>query len=93
DTFDAVRFIKNTLQKKFAGLDVEYFFDGDGNSEKFRTSMERRTESKLEGAEVMIRKMEERAATGNGIKKREYKTVQKILRSSTVLTYDFKAAI
>lgn len=93
DTFDAVRFIKNTLQKKFAGLDVEYFFDGDGNSEKFRTSMERRTESKLEGAEVLIRKMEERAATGNGIKKREYKTVQKILRSSTVLTYDFKAAI
>lgn len=30
DTFDAVRFVKNTLQRKFAGLDVEFFFDLKG---------------------------------------------------------------
>lgn len=28
--YDAVAFIKNSLLRKFHGLDVEFFFDGDG---------------------------------------------------------------
>ncbi|KAF9943792.1 hypothetical protein BGZ72_003393, partial [Mortierella alpina] len=67
-------------------MDVEYFFDGDGNAEKFRTSMQRRTNSDLEGTEATIRMMEELAARGHGIKKTDYKTVQKVLRSSVTIT-------
>ncbi|KAF9935158.1 hypothetical protein BGZ67_003550 [Mortierella alpina] len=94
DKFDAVRFVKNVLFQKFAGLDVEYFFDGDGNAEKFRTSMQRRgTTSDLDAAESRIRTMEELASRGHGIKKTDYKIVQKALRSSTAVTYDFKTAV
>ncbi|KAG9321301.1 hypothetical protein KVV02_007874 [Mortierella alpina] len=80
DKFDAVRFVKNVLLKKFAGIDVEFFFDGDGNAEKFRTGMQRRgTTSDLDAAEARIRTMEEQPSRGHGIKKADFKIVQKAL--------------
>ncbi|KAG0195390.1 hypothetical protein BGX28_001531 [Mortierella sp. GBA30] len=75
--FNPVSFVKNSLLQKFSGLDVEFFFDGDD----------------LDMAEARIRKMEELATSGHGIKKSDYKFVQQTLRSSTPITHEFKHAV
>ncbi len=70
--------------RKFAGLDVD-FIDGDGNVEKYCTSMKRRgLTSHLDAAETKISEMEGLADKGHGIKKSDYQLVQKALRSSAL---------
>ncbi|KAG0007773.1 hypothetical protein BGZ81_004619, partial [Podila clonocystis] len=92
--FDAVAFVKNTLLRKFEELDVEFFFDGDGNAEKYNTSMFRRNrQTELAAAEAKIQAVEDLASRGQGIKESDYKLLQKTLRGLAPVTFAFKGAI
>ncbi|KAF8923020.1 hypothetical protein BGZ47_005122, partial [Haplosporangium gracile] len=94
DMFKSALLVKNSLMKSFPGLDVEFFFDGDGNVEKYSTSMQRRNKtSALDTAEANIAEMEQQAINGRGIKKMAFKKAQKALRSSVSPTIQFKAAV
>lgn len=93
-TYDAVAFVKSTLLRKFEGLNVEFFIDGDGNTEKYNTSMHRRDRhTGLAAAEAQIEAMEQLASNGQGIKASDYKFVQKTLHGSIPVTFTFKNAI
>jgi hypothetical protein len=93
-TYDAVAFVKSTLWRKFEGLNVEFFFDGDGNAEKHDTSMHRRDRrAGLAAAEAQIQAVEQLASNGQGIKKSDYKLVHKTLRGSIPVTFAFKSAV
>ncbi|KAK3838059.1 MAG: hypothetical protein J3R72DRAFT_493171 [Linnemannia gamsii] len=60
DRFDPVVFVKNTLLKIFEGHDAEFFFNGDGNAEKFKTAMQRRDKTApLDSVEALIVTMEQ----------------------------------
>ena len=90
-TFDAVKFVTNSLLQKFAGTDVEYFLDGYGNQEKHLTSMQRRNRNtQLDAVEERIALMEDRASEGLGIRKADFKFVQNTLKKSTPVTLEFK---
>ncbi|CAO3574002.1 unnamed protein product [Mortierella alpina] len=90
-TFDAVKFVTNSLLSKFTGTDVEFFLDGYGNQEKHHTSMQRRNRNTaLDAAEDRMEVMEDGAAEGLGIRKVDYKFVRDTLKKSTPVTLDFK---
>ncbi|KAG0010846.1 hypothetical protein BGZ82_003246 [Podila clonocystis] len=87
--FDAVAFVKNTLLRKFEGLNVEFFFDGDGNAEKYNTSTCRRNRrTELAAAEAKIQVIEQLASRGQGIKESDYKLLQKTLCHSKFVEYN-----
>jgi hypothetical protein len=93
-TYDTVAFVKSTLLRKFEGLNVEFFIDGDGNTKKYNTLMhccDRHTG--LAAAEAQIEAMEQLASNGQGIKASDYKFVQKTLHGLILVTFTFKNAI
>ncbi|KAI8359398.1 hypothetical protein B0O80DRAFT_423344 [Mortierella sp. GBAus27b] len=93
DSYNSAEYIKNRLQSKFKGHDVEYFFDSDGNMEKYQTSMKRRQRSlDLDKAETMVKEMEALAQEGRCTKS-VYQECTRIFESATPVSFDLKLAI